>query len=191
MPARQQSSNSIKVRLSVTEESEQYLNCKLMKLRPATDPKNDQGAADQRRERYNGGAVFLESWRHDSHFTAQCRLIQCQMGVRRCRRIPDPPSYYQSCQTEGGEQGARLTTERYYTSSGRSIQAERITPDIQVLQTIPPEARTQEHPVSEVALRGHLKSSGPEKSGSQSFAPPDPKDDGALQDARLHCCAAR
>lgn len=63
-----------------------------MELRPATDPKKDQSAEDQRRERYNGGAAFPESWRHDRHFIAQCHLIQCQMGMRRGRIFQDSPS---------------------------------------------------------------------------------------------------
>ena len=77
----------------------------------------------------------------------------------------------------------RLTTGRYFTPSGRSLQARGITPDIEVLQTVPQQARAQQRPISEAALRGHLKASGPEKSGSQTYIPPDPKDDRALQEA--------
>jgi len=37
-----------------------------------------------------------------------------------------------------GDAGAlRLTTARYFTPSGRSIQAQGITPDIEVLQDVP------------------------------------------------------
>jgi carboxyl-terminal processing protease len=77
----------------------------------------------------------------------------------------------------------RLTTGRYYTPSGRSLQAQGITPDIEVLQTVPQPMRALQHPFSEASLRGHLKSAGPEKSGSQTYIPPDPKDDRALQQA--------
>ena len=77
----------------------------------------------------------------------------------------------------------RLTTGRYYTPSGRSLQAQGITPDIVVLQTTPQADQTLQHPYSEAGLRGHLKSSGPEKDGSQTFIPSDPKDDRALQKA--------
>jgi len=37
--------------------------------------------------------------------------------------------------------GLRLTTARFYTPSGRSIQADGITPDIEVASRIPPEAQ--------------------------------------------------
>jgi carboxyl-terminal processing protease len=35
----------------------------------------------------------------------------------------------------------------------------------------------------QVSLRGHLKSEGDEKTGSQSYVPPDAKDDKALKTA--------
>jgi len=40
----------------------------------------------------------------------------------------------------------------------------------------------------EASLRGHLKNDGDEKTGSQSYVPPDPKDDKALKvaDDLLH-----
>ena len=74
-----------------------------------------------------------------------------------------------------------LTTARYYTPSGRSIQARGISPDIEVLQDVPEEieARTQ----GEASLRGHLKAEGAEEMGSQSYIPPEPKDDKALHTA--------
>jgi carboxyl-terminal processing protease len=77
----------------------------------------------------------------------------------------------------------RLTTGRYYTPSGRSLQAQGITPDVPILQTVPPAERAQQHPESEAALRGHLKSGGLEKTGSQTYIPSDQKDDRALQAA--------
>ncbi|MDR3486492.1 MAG: S41 family peptidase [Bradyrhizobium sp.] len=77
----------------------------------------------------------------------------------------------------------RLTTGRYYTPSGRSLQAQGITPDIEVLQTMPQQASAQQRPVSEASLRGHLEANGPEKTGSPSFIPPDRRDDRALQAA--------
>src|SRR5690606_5956165 len=43
-----------------------------------------------------------------------------------------------------GSGGAlRLTTARYYTPSGRSIQAKGIEPDIEVQQELPPELAAQ------------------------------------------------
>jgi hypothetical protein len=86
----------------------------------------------------------------------------------------------------GPNNGAlRLTTARYYTPSGRSIQAERITPDITVSEQVPENLESQSAAISEAALRRHLKASGPEQKGSQIYAPADPKDDKAFNGARL------
>ncbi len=82
-----------------------------------------------------------------------------------------------------GNGALRLTTARYYTPSGRSIQAEGVTPDIKVSEQVPQDLQSQSVAVSEAALRGHLKASGPEQRGSQTYVPPDPKDDRALQTA--------
>jgi carboxyl-terminal processing protease len=82
-----------------------------------------------------------------------------------------------------GNGALRLTTARYYTPSGRSIQAKGITPDIQVLQDVPEEikAKTDTSTHGEASLRGHLKGdTGKEQTGSQAYVPPDPKDDKAL-----------
>ena len=43
----------------------------------------------------------------------------------------------------GGNGALRLTTARYYTPSGRSIQAQGIEPDIEVEQPLPPELADQ------------------------------------------------
>jgi len=80
-----------------------------------------------------------------------------------------------------GNGALRLTTARYYTPSGRSIQAKGITPDIEVLQDVPDDLKAQTDSKGEASLRGHLTGdSGPEESGSQSYVPPDEKDDKAL-----------
>lgn len=81
-----------------------------------------------------------------------------------------------------GAGALRLTTARYYTPSGKSIQAKGISPDMEVLQDVPEElkARTDTRG-GEASLRGHLKSDGDEQTGSQSYVPPDPKDDKALK----------
>ena len=82
-----------------------------------------------------------------------------------------------------GNGALRLTTARYFTPSGRSIQAKGITPDIEVLQEAPEELNARTDGRGESSLRGHLKAEGDEQTGSQSFVPPDPKDDKALKAA--------
>jgi len=85
-----------------------------------------------------------------------------------------------------GNGALRLTTARYYTPAGRSIQAKGIVPDIEVLQDVPEEvkARISGDIKGESSLRGHLKAAeGDEKGGSQSYVPTDTKDDKALNKA--------
>jgi len=82
-----------------------------------------------------------------------------------------------------GNGALRLTTARYYTPSGRSIQAKGITPDIEVLQDVPDELKARAEIKGEASMRGHLKAEGEEESGSQAYVPPDPKDDKALHGA--------
>jgi carboxyl-terminal processing protease len=77
----------------------------------------------------------------------------------------------------------RLTTARYFTPSGRSIQAKGISPNIEVLQEVPEELKARTDTRGEASLRGHLKAEGDEQTGSQSYVPPDPKDDKALHTA--------
>jgi carboxyl-terminal processing protease len=79
-----------------------------------------------------------------------------------------------------GNGALRLTTARYFTPSGRSIQAQGIKPDIEVLQDVPEELKARTDTKGESSLRGHLKAEGEEKTGSQSYVPPDPKNDKAL-----------
>jgi len=80
-----------------------------------------------------------------------------------------------------GNGALRLTTARYYTPSGKSIQAKGITPDIEVLQDVPEDLKARSDTKGESSLRGHLKADGDEQTGSQSYIPPDPKDDKALK----------
>ena len=80
-----------------------------------------------------------------------------------------------------GNGALRLTTARYYTPSGKSIQAKGITPDIEVLQDVPEEMKARAESKGESSLRGHLKADGDEQTGSQSYIPPDAKDDKALK----------
>jgi carboxyl-terminal processing protease len=81
----------------------------------------------------------------------------------------------------GQSNGAvRLTTARYYTPSGRSIQAKGIDPDIQVLQDTPDDLKGKDDTKGEASLKGHLKNGDDEKTGSQAYVPPNPKDDKQL-----------
>jgi carboxyl-terminal processing protease len=83
-----------------------------------------------------------------------------------------------------GNGALRLTTARYFTPSGKSIQAKGITPDIEVLQEVPDEVKktaASTEVKGESSLRGHLKAEGEEQSGSQSYVPPETKDDKAMQ----------
>jgi len=80
-----------------------------------------------------------------------------------------------------GENGAlKLTTARYYTPSGRSIQAKGIEPDLEVLEDVPDDLKGKDSTLGEASLRGHLKNGDDEKTGSQAYVPPDPKDDKQL-----------
>src|SRR6476659_4871774 len=86
-------------------------------------------------------------------------------------------------------QGAlRLTTARYYTPSGRSIQAEGIEPDVVVNEEIPSGSKEEAEAkdVSEASLRGHLKNEDEaakgkqEELGSSSYVNPDKAKDTQL-----------
>jgi carboxyl-terminal processing protease len=82
-----------------------------------------------------------------------------------------------------GNGALKLTTARYFTPSGRSIQAKGVEPDIKVLQEMPDNLKARTDPEGEASLRGHLKAEGAEETGSQSYVPPDEKDDHALKEA--------
>jgi carboxyl-terminal processing protease len=79
-----------------------------------------------------------------------------------------------------GNGALALTTARYFTPSGHSIQAQGITPDIEVLQNVPDEFKGRSEINGEASMRGHLSAEGAEQKGSQSYVPPDEKDDKAL-----------
>jgi carboxyl-terminal processing protease len=81
----------------------------------------------------------------------------------------------------GQNNGAvRLTTARYYTPSGRSIQAKGIDPDVIVLQDVPDDLKGKDDTKGEASLKGHLKNGDDEKGGSQAYVPPDAKNDKQL-----------
>ena len=50
----------------------------------------------------------------------------------------------------------RLTTARYYTPSGRSIQAKGIEPDYKVLEDVPDDLKGKDDMKGEASLKGHL-----------------------------------
>jgi carboxyl-terminal processing protease len=79
-----------------------------------------------------------------------------------------------------GNGALALTTARYFTPSGHSIQALGITPDIEVLQDVPDELKGRVELKGEASMRGHLSAEGGEQAGSQSYVPPAEKDDKAL-----------
>src|SRR6195952_346890 len=79
-----------------------------------------------------------------------------------------------------GNGALALTTARYFTPSGHSIQALGIQPDLEVLQDVPAELKDRPELKGEASMRGHLSAEGAEQTGSQSYVPPNEKDDKAL-----------
>ncbi len=85
----------------------------------------------------------------------------------------------------GNEGAIRLTTQRYYTPSGRSIQAKGIDADIVIEEPLPPELQGKLLSESESNMRGHLANpnGGDEGGGSSSYVPPDKANDAQLKAA--------
>ena len=79
-----------------------------------------------------------------------------------------------------GNGSLALTTARYFTPSGHSIQALGVNPDIEVVQDVPDELKGRPELKGEASMRGHLSAEGTEQTGSQSYVPPEEKDDKAL-----------
>jgi len=80
-----------------------------------------------------------------------------------------------------GQEGAlRLTTARYYTPSGRSIQAKGIEPDYKVLEDVPDDLKGKDDMKGEASLKGHLANGAEDTSASQAYVPPEEKDDKQL-----------
>ncbi len=83
----------------------------------------------------------------------------------------------------------KLTTARYYTPSGRSIQAKGIDPDEVVEERLPNKnVNSAQAVLNEASLRGHLKGEGEDKygkleegSGSPSYLNPEEAEDTQLQ----------
>ena len=83
-----------------------------------------------------------------------------------------------------GQGAIRLTTARYYTPSGTSIQATGIVPDVLIEQELPEELKKliKNQKTGEASLRGHLQNEGKkgkkkEESGSSAYVPKDRKKD--------------
>jgi carboxyl-terminal processing protease len=83
-----------------------------------------------------------------------------------------------------GNGALRLTTARYYTPSGRSIQAKGIDPEIEVKQNVPDDLKGKDETKGEAGLKGHLESQDKkEEGGSSAYVPADEKDDTQLKAA--------
>src|SRR5271163_3885016 len=79
-----------------------------------------------------------------------------------------------------GHGAMRLTTARYYTPSGRSIQAKGIDPDMKVLEDVPDDLKGKDDMKGEASLKGHLANGAEDTSASQAYVPPNEKDDKQL-----------
>jgi carboxyl-terminal processing protease len=106
--------------------------------------------------------------------------------------------------TLGSNGALSLTTARYYTPCGRSIQAKGISPDIKMEPVVPDEFKGRDVTKGEAGLRGHLtgaaaaeaakaqaeaqkgddaKQNVTEESGSSAYVPTEPEKDVQLQTA--------
>jgi carboxyl-terminal processing protease len=89
----------------------------------------------------------------------------------------------------GSDGALRLTTARYYTPSGRSIQAKGIEPDVVVEEELPDDLKkAAQNAPGEANLRGHLKaedeednSKDKEEGGSSSYVPQEKDKDTQLK----------
>jgi carboxyl-terminal processing protease len=84
----------------------------------------------------------------------------------------------------GGQGAMRLTTARYYTPSGRSIQAKGIDPTYLIEEDVPEDKKgsTARSTGGEASLRGHLtnETGGEEGGGSSAYVPPEREKDKQL-----------
>ncbi|WP_181161036.1 MULTISPECIES: S41 family peptidase [Labrys] len=85
-----------------------------------------------------------------------------------------------------GNGALRLTTARYYTPSGRSIQAKGIDPEIVVQENVPDDLKGKDQTKGESGLKGHLANPDADKTeegGSSAYVPANEKDDTQLNKA--------
>jgi carboxyl-terminal processing protease len=86
----------------------------------------------------------------------------------------------------GGQGALRLTTARYYTPAGRSIQAKGIDADVVIENELPPELKDKKVSTEgEASLKGHLtnEKGGEEGGGSSAYVPEDKTKDLQLKAA--------
>ena len=83
----------------------------------------------------------------------------------------------------GADGALKLTTARYFTPSGRSIQAKGIEPDFKILEDIPDDLKGKVESLGEASLQGHLKNGTDEQKGSDAYVPPDKAKDTQLNAA--------
>ncbi|MCE2991481.1 MAG: S41 family peptidase [Candidatus Jidaibacter sp.] len=67
-----------------------------------------------------------------------------------------------------GNTAMKLTTSRYYTPSGKAIQANGIEPDVVVEEAVVTKVKQQSNLPNEAALLGHLAQEAESKNGAQS-----------------------
>jgi carboxyl-terminal processing protease len=89
----------------------------------------------------------------------------------------------QSIISLGANGAMRLTTSRYYTPSGRSIQAAGINPDIEIYQDIPEEFKGRDEIIGEAALDGQIGGGTEDEAttGSSVYVPSDADKDNQLK----------
>lgn len=82
----------------------------------------------------------------------------------------------------GQNGGLRLTTAKYFTPAGRSIQALGIDPDIEVWVDVPPEIAAIAQSRGEAGLKGHLANANgaAERAASSVYVPRDTTKDNQL-----------
>ncbi|MDQ7074322.1 MAG: S41 family peptidase [Gammaproteobacteria bacterium] len=95
----------------------------------------------------------------------------------------------QTIQELNGGGAVKLTTARYYTPSGRSIQAEGIEPDIKVARlTLEKQKKSADEikPLTEANLNGHLTNGNADKDGQNKEATDKSSEKDKTEDKSTH-----
>ena len=79
-----------------------------------------------------------------------------------------------------GNGALALTTARYFTPSAIRSRRRASSPISRCCRSVPDELKDRPELKGEASMRGHLSAEGAEQTGSQSYVPPDEKDDKAL-----------